>query len=160
MRRSELADPADLGSFQPSFNRIRQSTASPCFCADGHVSDPSTGDVLVPQKKTVMNLKTAGIQALRVQMHSELIASMHWSEKVSAAVDHRERHLWPALLAAATGKNSMGFSPEPFQAVFPGFVAPAQELMKMHHTCGVGVTETHCFRKLQPAGGVSDQRIP
>ena len=89
MRRSELADPADLGSFQPSFNRIRQSTASPCFCADGHVSDPSTGDVLVPQKKTVMNLKTAGIQTLRVQMHSELIASMHRSEKVSAAVNHR-----------------------------------------------------------------------
>jgi len=47
------------------------------------------GNLLVSQKKTVVDLKAARIQASWVQMHRELIASMHRSEKVGTAVNHR-----------------------------------------------------------------------
>lgn len=102
--RSKFADPSDLGCFQPSFNRVGQGAASLCFGADGHMADASSRHILFTQDESALNLKAAGIQPLRAQVHAQLIAAMHGSEKVRVAVHHRQGNLWPAFLAAAAGE--------------------------------------------------------
>ena len=47
------------------------------------------GDILLLQQKAVVHLKAAGIQALRGEMHTELIAAMHRPEKVGTAMHYR-----------------------------------------------------------------------
>ena len=103
------------------------------------------GDILLLQQKAVVHLKTAGIQALRAEMHAELIAAMHWPEKVGTTVHHWQSDIRPAFLAAAAWKNSMGFNAIPLKALLPGLMAPAQKLMEMHHTCSVGVAKANLF---------------
>ena len=149
---SQFLDLSELRCLQPTLNRFRQVASSSCLDADGHMSDPSSGDVLFAQEKLVVNLKTAGIQALWFEKHSELIAAMHRSEKVRTAVHHRQRNLGPPLPVAAAWEHGLRGSALAFQAFLPGFMAPAQQLMEMHHAGGVGVAEANDTAQLQPGG--------
>ena len=53
--------------------------------------------------------------------------------------------LRPAFLAATSRENRCSFHPIELKALLPGFVAPTQQLMEMHHTGSIGVAEAHLF---------------
>ena len=46
------------------------------------------------------------------------------------------------------------------ETVLPGLVTPAQDVLKVHNTGGVGVAEANASLQLQPARYLSGQPIP
>ena len=68
------------------------------------------------------------------------------------AMNNRQGHI--GLIGASTGEDRTDWNSELFKAVFPGLMAPAQEVLKVHHPGGIGVAEAHCSVDLQPWVGV------
>jgi hypothetical protein len=68
------------------------------------------------------------------------------------AMHNRQGHA--GLIGASTGKDRTDWNPELFKADFPGLMAPAQEILKVHHPGGICVAEAHCSVDLQPWVGV------
>ena len=68
------------------------------------------------------------------------------------AMHNRQGHA--GLIGASTGEDGIHWNPELFQALFPGLMAPAQEMLKVHHPGGIGVAEAHRSVDLQPWVGV------
>jgi hypothetical protein len=58
------------------------------------------------------------------------------------------------LIGASTGEDGTRWYPELFKAVFPRLMAPAQKVLKVHHSGGIGVAEAHRPGDLQPWVGV------
>ena len=77
---------------------------------------------------------------------------MHGGSKVCMAMHDRQGHA--GLIGASTRKNGFDWDSELFEAGFPRLMAPAQEVLKVHHAGGIGVAEAHGSVDLQPWGGV------
>jgi len=96
------------------------------------------------------HLEATRVEPLGLQMHAQSITTMHRTQEVGLAVHHRQGHRWPLLLAAAAREDSAGVDAVTLQTLFPGFVAPAQQVMEVHHTGGIGVSEMNLAFQLEP----------
>ena len=75
---------------------------------------------------------------------------MHGSAERRFAVHHGQGNGGWLLLAAAAWKHPGCGEAVLLEALLPGFMAPAQELVKMHHAGGIGVAEAHRAFELEP----------
>jgi hypothetical protein len=87
-----------------------------------------------------------------LQLNNDSITHMKWGPEVCLAMHNRQGHA--GLIGASTGEDRTDWNPELFKAVFPGLMAPAQEVLKVHHAGGIGVAEAHGSVGLQPWVGV------
>ena len=62
---------------------------------------------------------------------------------------------WPGV-----GKQRCRLETKAFEALFIGLMAPTQQLLKMHHTSSVRLTETHAAAQHQPIAGVQRSTEP
>ncbi len=99
------------------------------------------------QLEAIAHLKAPWIEPLRGNQNLEMITPVHRPQEVGAAVHHWQCDLRPLLLAAAARKDLTSFSAVTLQALLPGFMAPAQQLMEMHHAGCIGVAEAHRSRQ-------------
>ena len=114
------------------------------------MSDHASGNVLVLQQKLTANLKTSLVNLLWSQSHDQSVSPVDRFFEACAAMHHRERCVRPALLTATARKHRFGFNAVKLQALFPSLMAPAQELMEVHHTGGIRVSEAHGHGEGQP----------
>lgn len=72
---------------------------------------------------------------------------MHGPPKVGFAVHYWQGYIRVWIMAATAREDASCFDAIALQAFFPAFVAPAQYLMKVHHSCSIGIAETHATLK-------------
>ena len=85
------------------------------------------------------------------QLDRQGIATDQGPAEIGAAVDDRQGD---GRRFAGGGKQFISGDAEAFQALLIGLVAPAQQLVEVHHAGGVRVAEAHLAAELQPAVGV------
>ena len=105
------------------------------------------------QLKPGLHLEASGVKPSWFDPHLQLITTMHRALEVGLAMHHRQGHRRPLLLAAASREDTAGGNAVSLQAFFPGFMAPAQQLVKVHHAGGIGVAEAHAPLELEPVVG-------
>ena len=114
--------------------------------------EATAGHGLITQVDLADHFKATGIDSFRLKVDDCRITHMHGGPEVGMAMDNRQGHV--GLISASTGENGTNWNPELFKAVFPGLMAPAQEVLKVHHAGGIGVAEAHGSVDFQPWGGV------
>ena len=103
--------------------------------------------------KAVLHLEAAGVEPLRFEKDPQVITAMHWPLEIGFAMDHWKGHGWQ-LTGLSTAREDGGRGDAiPSQTLFPGFVAPAKELIKMHDSGGIGFPKAHVALKLKPVVG-------
>lgn len=120
---------------------------------DGQVADQTAGHNGCIEMEFTSYLKAARVEPLRLQMHLQTITTMHRALEVGLAMHHRQGHRRPPLLASASREDTAGGDAVALQALLPGLMAPAQQLVKVHHTGGISVAEMHLTFKLEPVVG-------
>ena len=85
------------------------------------------------------------------QLDCQGIATAQGFAEIGAAVDDRQGD---GRRVAGGGKQFVSGDAEALQALLIGLVAPAQQLVEVHHASGVRVAEAHLAAELQPAGGI------
>ena len=120
------------------------------FCMNRYMSDQASGNVLVIQQKLTANLKTSLVNLLWSQSHDQSVSPVDRFFEACAAMHHRERCVRPALLTATARKHRFGFNAVKLQALFPSFMAPAQQLVEMHDPRSIRVSETHGSGEVEP----------
>lgn len=115
--------------------------------------DETTSNIRILELKAVFHLKAAGVEPLRFEKDSQVIASMDWPLKVGFAMHHWKGNGWNLTAISTARKDGACGDAIARQALFPGFVAPAQQLMKMHHAGGIGFPKPHIALELKPVVG-------
>ena len=149
----EAADLTSAGGFEPEVNGVRERASLPCGGLDGEMADQSGRHINTIQLESSVHIEASGIEALRFEPHLQVITAMQWPQEVCFAMHHRQCCIGPMVLASAPRKNVSGSDAVTLEAFFPGFVAPAQQLMEMHHPGGIGVAEAHATLELKPVVG-------
>ena len=90
---------------------------------------------------------------MRFELHLKAITAMHRPEEIRFAVHHRQSDVRPGGLSAATWKHGFSGNSVALQAVFPGLMAPPQQLVEVHHTCGIGVAKADVALEFKPMVG-------
>ncbi len=152
MHGSEFSDLPDLCSLKPEGDGLWYRATSACCRINGHVSDQAMGNFLVVAEKLTVNLKTSLINPFWIQSHEQLVSTMHSFVEAGAAVHNWECSVGKAFLVTTSRENRFSFNAKELQALFPCLMAPAQQLMKMHHAGSIGVAETHCSGEVEPSG--------
>ena len=83
---------------------------------------------------------------------------MERSKKVCLAMNYGKRDVWQGL--ASAGKNSSRSDAVQLEAFLPGLMTPAEQLLKVHDSGGVGVAEADPPLQRQPTRSLSGQPIP
>ena len=112
-------------------------------------NQPLGDDVAVVLKRAA-HFKAAWIEACGLECDVETISAMHGSAERRFAVHHRQGSGGGLLLAAAAGKDAGWGYAVVLKAFLPGFMAPAQQLVEVHHAGGIGVAEAHLAIELEP----------
>jgi len=63
-------------------------------------------------------------------------------------VNHWQSNGWWIICWPASWKNVRWGNPVAFKTVFPGFMAPAQKLVEVHHTSSICIAKTDAPLKL------------
>ena len=134
----------------------RQDASLAAATVDCQMSDQAAGYRLVLQRKDRAHFKAAGIQALGIQLHVQLIAAMDGPQEVGVTVHYRQGHLGGMRLVAAAGKHTPCCQSVALETVLPRFVAPAQQLVEMHHTGCIGVAKAHIAFQFEPVVAVQN----
>ena len=87
------------------------------------------------------------------QLDREGITADQGPKVIGLAMHDRLGHVRRIAGPPRPGKYGSGRQAKPLQAFFIGLMAPAQQLVEMHHGGGVGVAEAHAALELQPGGG-------
>ena len=102
--------------------------------------------------KGVTQLKAARIDPPGVQFDHQGIAAGQGRQEVGLAMDDRQGD---GRGMARAWEHLRRRNAEALQALLVGLMAPAQQLVEVHHAGGVGVTEAHAAAEQQPAAGVN-----
>ena len=100
-----------------------------------------------------LHLEASGVEPSWFNPHLQLITAVQRPQEIGFAMHHRQRGVGPMVLAACSRKDAACCNSVSLEAFFPGFMAPAQQLMEMHHAGGVGVAEAHVPLELEPVVG-------
>ena len=96
------------------------------------------------------HLEATRVDPLWLQKYLQAITAMHRAPEVGLAMHHWQGHRWPLLLPAAARKDRAGSNAVTLEAFFPTLMAPAQQLMEVHHPGGIGIAEMHEAFQLEP----------
>ena len=144
--------PLQLAALLWALSRMPTAAAE---SVDRQVARQRLSHLLAVAAEAVAQLETAGIEPLRVQPNRQGIAANERPPVVGVAMHERQGHRW----CAARGGEQLGRrDAEALQALLVGLVAPAQQLLEMHHPGGVGLAEAHRAAQEQPAVGVGGGR--
>ena len=149
----EAADLTSAGGLEPEVNGVRERASLPCCGLDGEMADKAGRHINTVQLESSVHIEASGIEALRFEPHLQVIAAMQWPQEVCFAMHHRQCCIRPIALTSAPRKDASGCDAVTVETFFPGFVAPAKQLMEMHHAGGVGVAKAHATLKLEPIVG-------
>ena len=149
----EAADLTSAGGLEPEVNGVRERASLPRGGLDGEMADQTGRHINTIQLELSVHIEASGIEALRFEPHLQVITAMQWPQEVCFAMHHRQCCIGPMVLTSAPGKDASGCDAVTLETFFPGFVAPAKQLMEMHHAGGVGVAKAHATLKLEPIVG-------
>ena len=149
----EAADLTSAGGLEPEVNGVRERASLPCCGLDGEMADQTGRYINTLQLESSVHIEASGIEALRLEPHLQVITAMQWPQEVGFAMHHRQCCIRPIALTSAPRKDASGCDAVTVETFFPGFVAPAKQLMEMHHAGGVGVAKAHATLKLEPVVG-------
>ena len=149
----EAADLTSAGGLEPEVNGVRERASLPCCGLDGEMADQAGRHINTVQLESSVHIEASGIEALRLEPHLQVITSMQWPHEVGFAMHHRQCCVRPIALTSAPRKDASGCDAVTVETFFPGFVAPAKQLMEMHHAGGICVAEAHATVELEPVGG-------
>ena len=90
---------------------------------------------------------------MRFKKDCQVIASMDWPLKVGLAMHHWQGDGWNQTAISTARKDGACGDAIARQALFPGFVAPAKQLMKMHHAGGISLPKTYIALESKPVVG-------
>lgn len=113
----------------------------------------TTSNICILELKAVSHLKAAGVESLRFEKDSQVIASMDWPLKVGFAMHHWQGDGWSLTATSTARKDGACGDAIARQALFPRFVAPAKQLIKMHHAGGISLAKTHIALESKPVVG-------
>ena len=113
----------------------------------------TTSNICILELKAVSHLKAAGVESLRFEKDSQVIASMDWPLKVGFAMHHWQGDGWSLTATSTARKDGACGDAVARQALFPRFVAPAKQLIKMHHAGGISLAKTHIALESKPVVG-------
>ena len=117
------------------------------------MADQTDRHINTIQLKPGLHLEASGVDSSWFDPHLQLITAVQRPQEIRFAMHHWQRGVGPMVLAAASGKDAARSNAVSLQAFFPGFMAPAQQLMEMHHAGGIGVAEAHAPLELEPVVG-------
>ena len=137
------ADLPQARGLKPTIDPFRQGATLARGGVNRHVTNQASRDIHFLQLKACAHLKASWVEALWCDQYLQLVTAMDRSGKIGFAMHHGQGDCWGALLISAAREDGAGGNSIALQACLPGFMAPAQNLVEMHHSCCVGVSKAH-----------------
>ena len=119
-------------------DRCGQVAAPAAAALDCQVAGEGLGGGSAVVAEAVAHLEAARIKAQRLQRHAQYIAAHQRPEEIRLAV-----HNWQGYIEGVPrgGKHRTRGNAKALKAFLIGLVAPAKQVVEVHHPGGIGVPE-------------------